>query len=81
MVSPSSHRMKQDNETICFRVSPALKKRMEQVAKADDRSLGSWIRQQVARQLRRELREEYSAANPGRAAPSSRARVRPPRAA
>ena len=39
---------------ICFRVSPALKKRMEQVAKADDRSLGSWIRHQVARQLRRE---------------------------
>ena len=54
MVSPNAHRMKQDNEMICFRVSPALKKRMEQVARADDRSLGSWIRQQVARQLRRE---------------------------
>ena len=48
------HRMKQYNETICVRVSAALKKRMEQVAKAEDRSLGSWIRQQVARQLRRE---------------------------
>lgn len=54
MVSPSPHRMKQDNETICFRVSPAMKKRMEQVAKAEDRSLGSWIRQRCARQLRRE---------------------------
>ncbi len=54
MVSPNPRRMKQDNETICFRVSAVLKKRMEQVAKADDRSLGSWIRQQVARQLRRE---------------------------
>lgn len=42
------------NDPIGELVAEVREKRMEQVAKADDRSLGSWIRQQVARQLRRE---------------------------